>query len=179
MKSLTTGSGEIKHFLVARQREGIKNVCRLGDFLKNLRYEGKPSIGKNIMRGKRMTEMLERELENHIKAEEKILYPYVERHIPRMGALIQILKSEHETFRKTFLEFKSELKRFLKGKNYPDRKEKLIKINEIGTYLVYLLKHHLEIEMRSLYRLIDRELSAWEKKELSTAIKRSFAHAIS
>ena len=148
--------------------EILEQTARLDRLLTNLRYEGKPSFGKNLREAGQVSAFFEKRLMPHMRLEEKILFPFLEAHLPKLESFIHLLEWEHEDFRRTFGGFKLDLKKLTKGKREDGRSAFI----ETGVYLLYLLKHHLEAENLGLYRVIKKELRPGEKKKLAQTLRR-------
>ena len=153
-----------------------ETLKRLESFQKNvthLRYEGKASFGKNLKRVCEMLEFFNDELIQHLKHEEEIIFPFLETHVPKLEPIIHLLQAEHEDFRRSLGSFEDCFEELLNQKNGAHRGKVTERLQELGTYLIYLLRNHIQAEEESVHRVIDRELSAREKKELENKI-RSF-----
>jgi hemerythrin-like domain-containing protein len=99
--------------------------------------------------------------------EEKILFPYLETHIPKLKFMIHIIEEEHEDLRRNLAAFRLLLEALFSKR--PDRvKEGLIeKMRRKGRYLGYFLHNHTLAENETVYRVIETELNAREKEELN------------
>ena len=145
----------------------------LNDLLTDLQYEGRSSLGKNLKKSERYIQSFERELAKHIEIEEKMLFPFFESHVPRLATALRLLEAEHEAFHSSFHKLKGELQKLTTAKSAADHAKLLHKIHETGTYLVCLLKHHMQMETGSLYRMIERELKAGERKQLKRILQNA------
>ena len=142
----------------------LERADRLYDAITNLRYEGKAAFGKNMTEAGKVLEYFNEELVSHMKLEDTI-FVYIETHIPKLESVIRILQAEHKEL-KVNLEVLGFLFRELsEEKNETRRTQTVEKLKDKGTYFVYLLRNHIQAEEESIYRTIDQELHADEKKE--------------
>ena len=133
------------------------------DVLRKLRYEGKLNVGKNLAEVNTLVSYFKQELDGHMRGEEKILFPFLQTHIPRLEPMVYLLLSEHEDFRHSL----ENLKTALQNCKHQAADPILIdKICEQGTYLICLLRSHMWVESHSLYKAADKELHVREKQEL-------------
>ena len=87
--------------------------------------------------------------------------------------MVWLLLSENQDFRNNLKELRLSLLEFNKaGRN---KTELIHKIGEQGTYLVCLLRSHMQIETQILYRVADKELRPSEKKRLIDQFKNNAA----
>ena len=103
-------------------------------------------------------------LARHFQIEEDILFPYAETHIPKLEAVTKLFRYEHEDFRNNLRSLGVFLAQL--GKRKADPAATLDKVSELGTYLICLLRSHMWVETRTLYRAADKELREPEKKRL-------------
>lgn len=150
----------------------LQKTGRLQDVLTNLRYEGKLSFGKNVMEARELLKFFNREMVDHLTLEEQVLFPFLQTHIPKLEPAIHFFQAEHEDFKKNLVGFKLLLREILKEKDDIPRGKTIEKIRETGTYLVYLLRNHIQAESESVYKVLVRELRADEKKDLERQIEK-------
>ena len=151
-------------------QELFEKTDRLNHVLTNLRYEGKTNLGKNLKEVWEILCFFENEVSVHIEAEEKILFPFLETHVPRLSPLISLFHAEHEDFKKNLKRFRLALENFCGEKNDHSRSEYIDKVKEAGTYLIYLLRQHLPAEEESVYKAVYHELHDEEREELERLI---------
>lgn len=163
---------EIIASLEKKYEEALKETDRLQDVLTRLTYEGKFRLGRNLNEARRLLQFFSGELVNHMQIEEKVLFPFLKTHVPRLESVICLLRSEHEDFRRSFGDFKTLLGKLSSKCNGTNRAKLIGKIKETGTYLIYLLKNHSQLENKSIYQAIDQVLHAEEKREIEKQIKR-------
>lgn len=152
--------------LEEEHRESFRETEKLSEVLTNMRYEGKLSFGKNLKEANRLRLFFNRVMTHHAVMEERILFPFLERHVPKLESVIRLLRSEHVDFEKTLKEFNAIL-RSLASDPDPGKQPLLMdRLQETGTYLIYLLRHHLHNENESVYKAISRDLNQGEKEIL-------------
>ncbi len=161
---------KITEFLEDHHDETLQKTRHLQDILIHLQYEGKPSFGKNLKQAREVLRFFEHEVSDHMGEEEKILFPFLQAHVPKLEPLISLLCSEHRTFKKNLGCFKFLLAELAKSKSDMNRSKIMEKVKETGNHLTYLLQSHLEEESEILYRAADRELRKDEKRELASKI---------
>lgn len=148
----------------------LQKTSQLEKALLNLRFEGKPSLGKNLRQAEEVLEFLRNQLMRHIRLEEKVIFPFLVTHIPKLESVIHLLQGEHDEFRKNVEDFHFELAAASKAKAGSNSGKTLERVQETGTYLVYLLRNHIQAEHQSVYKVIHSELRPAEKKELARKI---------
>ena len=162
-------SKTIYGFLEKDHKISFEKLNRFYEVLKKIRYEGRPSQPRNVAEIRGLVKYFREELGDHMKQEERVLFPFLRSYIPRLEPMVYLLLSEHEDFRH-HLEF---LRKVL-GKSGKDGfmgPRVIDQISEQGTYLTCLLRSHLWVESHSLYRAADKELRPGEKKKLMSQIR--------
>ena len=154
-------------------RTTFQNLSRFYDVLGNLRHEGKMQWGKNVSEIRGLTAYFKKELNGHMKEEEKTLFPFLRTHIPRLEPMVCLLLSEHEDFRHSLEILSASLNEFFKNGSL--RPGSIDRIYEQGTYLICLLRSHMQVESTSLYKAADEELRPAEKKALIDQMKQNGA----
>ena len=142
----------------------LRKLDQFYEILKKLRYEGKLMLGQNLTQADRLVTYFKKELDHHMRDEEKILFPFLRAHVPRLEPMVYLLLSEHEDFRSSIKDLKIALREL---KIHASVKHSTLdKICEQGTYLICLLRSHMSVESSSLYRVADKELHPSEKRKL-------------
>lgn len=159
--------------------ETLKKVDRLRDVLTHLRYEGRLFFGKNLRAAREVLGFFKKDMVKHVDREEKVLFPFLETHFPKLETAIQLFKAEHRDFRANLRVLQSQLEKLSGASADPSRGLIIEKIRETGTYLTYLLRNHMQAESESLYKVIDRQIRQEEKKELVMKIQRREGHGSS
>ncbi|MBI1978361.1 MAG: hemerythrin domain-containing protein [Candidatus Omnitrophica bacterium] len=145
-------------------------VERLEEAVHNLQFEGKASLGRNLKQIRATLHFFSSSLAKHIELEEKVLFPFLGSHIPKLEPVIHLLIAEHEDFKRNYEDLGLFLDSLSDQTSETDRGKMIKKIQETGTYVVYLLKNHLRVEDRGVYGVAEEELRGEEKKELEGAI---------
>lgn len=147
---------------------------RFRDILTSLRYEGRPSLGRNLKNIREVLKFFNQELVPHVRLEEEVLFPFLEVHIPKLESVIHLLQAEHEDFRRSLRNFEFLLNELEKETADQDLNHghTIEKVRELGTYLIYLIRSHLQAEDESVYKIVNQELRSSEKKELEQRIKK-------
>lgn len=84
---------------------------------------------------------------------------------------MHLLEAEHD-------EFQSQLKIFQRyfresSREGVRREQVSERIREVGMYLVYLLRNHIQAENRTIYKPVQRNLKKDERKELALQIEKA------
>lgn len=153
----------------------LKKTDELQEILTNLRYEGRASFGRNLKETGKVLDFFKLELVEHVNLEEKVLFPFLRRHFPKLESAVGMMEAEHGSFRKSLRGFEQNLHKLSRHRTDGQRTRVVESLRETGTYLIYLLRHHLEVESRTLYRVLDRELRQEERKLLSEKLKQGHA----
>lgn len=153
----------------------IEKMDALRDDLKNMQCEGKASFQKNLKRMKEALCFFNEEITEHMALEEREIFPYLAIHVPRVSPALRFLQAEHDDFRDNLKIFKFFVRELSRHRNDGGHLKVVDRLRETGTYLSYLLKHHIEAEQKSVYHPLEKELKASEKSELKKRILRSQA----
>lgn len=162
--------GDIFALLESDHEKVIKKMTALIGDLQNMHSEGKASFQKNLRRVKEALYFFNGEVMEHMALEERTLFPYLETHVPKVSTAIRFLQAEHDDFRNNLKIFEFLVRELSRQKDEDHRSKTVERIRETGTYLSYLLRHHIEAEQRSVYQSVERELKAGEKSELKKRI---------
>ncbi len=154
-------------------KKNFQNLDLFYEALRKLRFEGKHNVRENLREIRGLVAYFKRGLNGHMKEEERTLFPFLQSYIPRLEPMVWLLLSENQDFRNNLKELRLSLLEFNKaGRN---KTELIHKIGEQGTYLVCLLRSHMQIETQILYRVADKELRPSEKKRLIDQFKNNAA----
>ncbi len=161
-----TGLIEGDHSLTLQKTDELQSL------LTQLRYEGRASLGKNFKEARALLDFFKSELLRHIALEERVVFPFLQIHIPKLEPVLHLLRAEHDDFKRNLQSFEFQIEELLKEKDDLNRGKKLERLEEVGTYLAYLLRNHIQVESESVYRVVDRELKAEEKRELEKRVEK-------
>lgn len=164
---------KILDFIEEDDAEALQRADRFEQVLTNLRYEGKPSFGKNLRQAHELLDFFNKELIEHVTQEEEVVFPFLKSHLPKLEPFTLLLESEHEDFRKNLEGFKFLLEEVRKEKSDCERIKLIEKIQSQGTYLIYLLRNHIRTEREVIYKLAQQELRPDEKGELARQVSES------
>ncbi len=139
--------------------------------LTRLRYEGKVSIGKNIKTASRVTKVLDQRARSHSNFQERILFPFLETHIPRYETRIHFLRSDHHEIKKYSQKLRN-LLRSLSKKFGKDHHIDSGAIQETGVYLIGLLRHHIQLEEEGIHKALKKDLNRDELNAISKKIQK-------
>lgn len=141
---------------------------KLQESLAKMAYEGKASLGRNLKAASETAVFFQKELPPHLDAEEKVIYPYLRKHIPKLDSVIGILTKEHSEIRRTLKKFCT----VLSGMIQDERRQpaRIQEVRDTGNYLLYVIRIHMKIEQESLYQAVNRDLSLDEQRELNRCL---------
>ena len=158
-------------FLIHGHAEIEKEVELLEKALFSLRYEGKNAWGRNLGQIHRAVEFFNEKLVKHMAMEEEVLFPFLERSVPKLESLISILRSEHEELRQHLNVLQSLFQKFSKRKRDAYALKSIEMLKEAGIYWIYLLKAHVHNENTSVYQAVSKELRDSERRALAKQIR--------
>ena len=95
----------VKHTLQAMellQTNILTKINELFEALNNLRYVGKVGLKRNMRIISRLNDCFRSELLPHFQADEQVVLPYVETHLPKYSPLLSFLTAEHKEIKKNF-----------------------------------------------------------------------------
>lgn len=109
---------------------------------------------------------LEREILPHLETEEQNLYPYLAAHVPKLEAVVKYLTAEHADIRERFLEICNLLDELSGSSGQLNREKIILKLQQTGTYLVFLFRNHLRAEREGLIGVAQETLKIEEQTEV-------------
>lgn len=151
--------------------KSMRKADHLHDALISLRYEGKVSFGKNIQIMKNVIQFYGKELLPHVEVEEKVVFPFLLTHIPRIACIIKLLQAEHGDIKRAIANMESTVEKLSKAKDNLSKAKAIEKITQTGTYFTFLVQHHIQAERESVYEAIE-QLHNTESKDLSRQISK-------
>jgi hemerythrin-like domain-containing protein len=105
----------------------------------------KPCPSSLLGRIDSFTRHFESHMGAHFKAEEKAVFPFLQRHAPHLKDTIQSLIAEHDGIRRTLIAWK---RSFRKAKAHAKPRANEIPLPTRGLELIRLLRLHIEGESR-------------------------------
>ncbi len=160
-------SGDALAVLKASDAEALRKVEHLDRALTRLHYEGKAMVGRNVNEAREVLLFFTSELAEHVELEDKVLFPFLEMYLPKLGTLISLLRSEHEDFRRSVQQFELALLDLTTERRDARQPGVLEQVRDAGLYLVYLLRNHVHVEQEGIYKVVERVLRRDEKQELA------------
>ncbi|MBI3291801.1 MAG: hemerythrin domain-containing protein [Elusimicrobia bacterium] len=142
----------------------------LQEALAGLKYERRGLLAKNLAAIQDVSDFLERTVIPHMRLEEQVGFPYLERHIPKLGGPIHVLIMEHQDFRDKHAELRASLPRGRDNAGEPTP-EVLKQLEEVGTYVVLLVRNHIRQEREILFAVAEAALKPSEKAQLLQALQ--------
>lgn len=170
-----TELGRVEVLLHFNHEETVKKTGQLIQDLNHIHYEGRASFQKNLRRIRDAMHFFDGEIMHHLELEEETLFPYLETHVPKLYSAIRFLQAEHEAFRGNLKVFRFFVRELSRQKKDEERARTIDRLKETGTYLAYLLRHHIEAEEKSIYRSAERELRLSEKRELKNRVAKAMS----
>lgn len=117
---------------------------------------------KDIKLMSRNMGILESEFDKHsLNKEEKVLFPEIEKFIPRDGGPTGVMIMEHKELVGLIKNFKLSLKA-----------KDIGKLNEIGNSILSILRPHIDKENNILFMMADMHLDDIQKKRISEKFKK-------
>ena len=158
---------DILGFFNCEEEKLLQQTDRLQEVMNHLRYEGKVFRGKNLKAANRIVEGIAARLEKHRILQEKIIFHFLQVHIPKRESMVRFLFSDHEDIQKNKERLRLSLRKLSRNHSPEDGK-----VQQWGTYLICLLRLHIELERESIHKAIRTELRKDEKKEVEKRVTK-------
>lgn len=143
----------------------------LQEALSGLRYERKGLLAKNLAAIQGVSDFLERTVIPLMTLEEQVCFPYLGKHVPKLDGPIHVLTMEHQDFKAKHAELSTILQHGRTDSGEPTP-EVLRRFEEVGTYVVLLLRNHIRQEQEILFAVAGAVLKPSEKAQLLQALQR-------
>lgn len=166
-------SSELVQCLEQSHQETLLKTNGFQEILLKLRYEGKPSVGKNLRDADQVLKFFHGEHSRHMNCEENVIFPFLIIHVPKLEAVIDVLRADHHDFKNKLQLFENLIGELAKDRTDSDRAAILEKIREVGTYMIYLLRSHNQFESVSIHKVMQTELHTDEIEELQNQIRKA------
>ncbi len=140
------------------------------DWLWRLRYEGKAWFSNNLWSARARFLDFQKKLHAHFHLEERVIFPFFCRHIPRMSECVVFFASEHREIMVHLHGVKDKMRSLEMNPPRGTPGQETLKLAEIGVYLACLVKHHLQAENK-LFQEAWRELRPSERNLLLRNLK--------
>ncbi len=160
------GAKSILALFASEHENVLGRLDELNESISNLQYEGKVFVGKNIKAIEKTVQFLKKKLLQHIELDEKVVFPYVQKHIPKLDPMICFLRAERNEFKLSLKNFEDTFDHLKEGKSSLRQQKTIEQMKEKGAYVICLMRNHIQTEIESVYKPMDRELHPDEKKEL-------------
>ncbi|MBI4388289.1 MAG: hemerythrin domain-containing protein [Candidatus Omnitrophica bacterium] len=157
-------------------QEFLQKSESLHQVFKNICYEGKLLLGRNLRRAGCLLQFFETRFVKHLEAEEKVLYPFIETHIPRYASVILFFHREHKDLQETLGELRQIVEKLQGNQNYLRNKKLIETIQWKGAYFNHLLRSHIKTEVETVLYAFDRELRREERQELLEELRQYQLH---
>ncbi|MEI7998118.1 MAG: hemerythrin domain-containing protein [Candidatus Omnitrophota bacterium] len=159
----------IRNIIAIFERESQDVLGMLDDLeeaIKNLQYEGKVSWGKNTKAIEKVVSFLRKKLLEHIQLDEDVIFPYAQKHIPKLESMIYFLRAERNEFKQNLENFELLFKQLRLEKNNQRQQKIIDQLKEKGIYVICLVRNHIQTEIESVYKSMDTQLHQDERKIL-------------
>lgn len=144
----------------------LEKLDLLYDSIQNLHYEGKMSFQKNTRIINETVQHLKPILTNHMNLDDQVIFPFARTHIPILEPAINFLKAERNEFTAQLESFEILFQEFIQRNNGTVICMLLEKLREKGTYVVCIVRNHMQAEIEMVYKVLDQKLKLAEKKLL-------------
>ena len=137
----------------------------LSSAVTRLQYEGKVNSGRNLKEIEDVLHFLKHKLIPHMKKEDMV-FNLLGNEIPKLEPVFRILFAEHKEL-KVNLEVLSFLLDELEEKKNGSRRVQILeKFKDKVTYLLYLMRHHIQVEDESVFKVVDAQMTPSRREEL-------------
>ncbi len=157
-------------------QEFLQKSESLHQVFKNICYEGKLLLGRNLRRAGCLLQFFETRFIRHLEAEEKVLYPFIKTHIPRYAAVILFFHREHKDLQETLGELRQVVEKLRANQNHLRNKKLVETIQWKGAYFNHLLRSHIKTETETVLYAFDKELRREERQELLEGLGQRQSH---
>lgn len=154
------------HLFQDEKKAVFEKLDQLENALYSLQYEGKIFSSSHINKVEEVVRFLENKYAGHIKLDDGIIFPFLEKHIPRLQPVLLYLKAERREFQEGFKVFEKILSELKKGNRDIIRYNLIARLKDKGIYLISLTRSHIQLEEQSVYESITRELHQDERDAL-------------
>jgi hypothetical protein len=158
--------------LERKDQEVLKVLDHFQHSLTCLSYEGKPLFGRNLRRTREEAGCLRKKLSEVFRVEDKAVFPFMEKHVPKLEPVIHALESDHRDLKGLCDIFDKRTRRLLILKSRTGKERLFREIKEGGAYMICFVRHHLETKRALIYKSVRRYLKEEEVGIFSRQIKR-------
>ncbi len=154
------------HLFKDEKKAVLEKLGQLENALNNLQYEGKLFSSGHINKAEDVVRFLKKKYTAHIKLDNNIIFPFLERHIPKLHPVLLYLRAERREFQEGFKIFEETLSELKRGNKDVIRHGIIGRLKDRGIYLICLMRSHIQLEEQSVYEGITRGLHKDEKSAL-------------
>ena len=163
------------HLFKDEKKMVLEKLEQLEKALYNLQYEGKLFSPSHIKKAEEAVCFLKKKYTDHITLDERIIFPYLEKHIPKVHSVLLYLKAERREFQEGLKIFEKILLELKKDNKNILRHNIIERLKNKGIYLICLMRSHIQLEEQSVYQSIQQQLHKDEKNALIQKIIQ-YAH---
>lgn len=139
--------------------------AELQEALTRLRYEGKVTFRDNVRNALLVLRRLQGDAIDHTALQERVIFPFVARRMPRLGPLTTLFCHEHTDLRKAMVRLASDLHRVRMTDDTHGRSSLVARLYDEGSELALSLRLHDEGEREALLEKAWSQFKPAEKKE--------------
>jgi hemerythrin-like domain-containing protein len=154
------------HVIGDEDAEMLRKAKELDMTLNSLRHEGKYAWGQNLKKLSRILKYFDSDVARHMRVEEKVLFPFLRKHVPKLEFTLYLLKAEHADFEEKIKFLKKLIVRLKRKLSGHECRNTLNEACATGVYVIYLLRNHVEVESRNVTEMARDCLKRDENKML-------------
>ncbi|MCA9401404.1 MAG: hemerythrin domain-containing protein, partial [Candidatus Omnitrophica bacterium] len=108
----------------------------------------------------------------HLDVDDKALFPFVLKHIPKLEPVLALLKGEHIELKKSLKASETAIKNMKNQVDIGKRSLFIDKLKNNITYFISLLRNHIQTENEGVYKVVKASLKADEVSFLDHEIQK-------
>lgn len=168
----TVSDSNLKCVFKDRER-ALRKIEMLERLFQDFHNGGNAHFKKNLERARKTAAFLSRRVKQYVKAEESIVFSFLEKHVPKLDLLILHFQTEHKSLRDNLRSLERLLKT-LSGKGSSLKRAEMVRrACSIGIYSMHLFKYHLKSEGKCIEETLRHGLQPNERREMSVAFARA------
>ena len=157
---------QLVHIFKDEKKVVVEKLNQLENAIYNLQYEGKLFSSSHIKKAEEAMRFLKEKFTVHIDLDNRVIFPFLEKHIPRLNSVLLYLKSERREFQEGFKIFEEILAKLKKENDNMIRHGIIERLKDKGIYLICLMRNHIQLEEQSVYKSLELELHKDERNIL-------------
>lgn len=150
--------------LETKDLEALEEIL---DILTRLRENRQFSYEKNLWDLRGACLIFQKKLLRHIEVQEKVVFPFLEVHIPKLEPAIHVLKGEHTMSKEKFRHLILDALRMAEEEGR-EKTGFLERLSGAATSASFFLRRHLELEGMTIQKAMTRHLRRDEHQELAS-----------